>query len=322
VEFFESLAPEDLDRVALEGRIERLRRGRFLFRVGDPPDRIHLLLGGAIEILRETPEDPQPVPVAYVTPGELLGDMALFTATKRRSSARVPERAETWTLTREAFRRIADTIPGYGMVLAGIFARRLEGFISHIRRQARRKELAGRLEYFDMPTVVQTLVSSNQTGVLAIQDAEGQTVADVLLLDGTVARARFGSLEGEDAFYEIFLRGAQDGEFVFRTVAEADPTSVSEREITRPAMTLLMEAMRLVDELPALRERLPPPDRPLQRRATKVSWDEEATLPVARYILDRLGQPVRLRDLEGEHPCTTHTLYDVAARLHEAGYIA
>ncbi|MFV1958640.1 MAG: DUF4388 domain-containing protein, partial [Planctomycetota bacterium] len=238
-----------------------------------------------------------------------------------RSSARVPERAEVWTLTREAFREIADSIPGYGMVLAGVVARRLEGFISHIRRQARRKELAGRLEYFDMPTVVQTLVSSTQTGVLAIQDADGETVADVLLLDGAVARARFGALEGEDAFYEIFLRGPEGGEFVFRTVGEPDPEAISPREVTRPAMSLLMEAMRLVDELPGLRERLPEPDQPLQRRTTKVRWDDEATAAVARFLLERMGKPVHLADLVGEHPCTTHTLYDVAARLYEAGHI-
>ena len=63
---------------------------RVLFRVNEPADCVHLLLDGAIEIVRSTRESPDPTPVAYITPGELIGDMALFTGTPRRRTAACP----------------------------------------------------------------------------------------------------------------------------------------------------------------------------------------------------------------------------------------
>jgi len=247
VEIFEMLPDDALKRVVAAGKVRVLSRGDLLFEAGDPADRIHLVVRGAIEIVRATPDHPEPAPVAYITPGELIGDMALFTGSKRRSSGRVPESVEVWTLTRKVFDHFARSVEGYGLELAAVFARRLEGFITRMRRQARRKELAGQLRYFDMPTVVQTLVSSSQTGILTLLDAKGKTVAEVLLRDGAVDRARCGEKEGEEGFYEIFLLG-DEGEFLFRTASEVEPDAVSAKPIELTAMNLLIEAMRRKDE--------------------------------------------------------------------------
>ena len=254
VEFFESLSADDLKKFAEAGKVMTLGPGDILFSPGDSGSRVHLILDGAIEITRAGPDSPEPVAVAYLTPGELIGDMALLTGTRRRSGARVPEMASVWTLDRDTFERITETIPSYGMLVAKIFARRLEDFIKHMRRQhQRRRELTGHLRYFDMPTVVQTLVSSNQTGILTITDGDGETFAEVLLREGEVARARRGALQGEEAFYEIFA-SPKEGEFHFRTVAFPDTDGISKVEITRMPMSLLMEAMRLADELAEIRE--------------------------------------------------------------------
>ena len=323
VELFEVLASGDLDRVVDAGSVSVLGRGDMLFKSRDPSDRIHVVIEGAIEILRTTPDHPDPVPVAYISPGEVIGDMALLTGSQRRSGGRVPQKAVVWTLTRETFERLANDIPGYGMEIAKMFARRLEGFITHMRRQARRKELAGKLRYFDMPTVVQTLVSSNQTGILTIADEDGEAFAEVLLCDGSIDRARCGALEGEDAFYEIFL-GSGDGTFTFQTVAQPDPDTISKTPLTLTAMNLLMEAMRLVDELPEVQGRLPDVMKPYkaQVRHRKLDWDEDSTRAVAKQMLAKLRSPKRLCELNGDLRCSTFTLYDVAARLFETGQIA
>jgi len=320
VDLFKVLPDEDLERVVAIGEVRWLERGEILFRSGDPPDRIHLILDGAIEIVRPTPDHPEPVPVAYITPGELIGDMALFTGTDRHSDGRVPETAQVWTLTRQGFDELTESIPDLGIELARVFAHRLQDFISQMRRQSRRKELAGKLEYFDMPTVVQTLLSSNQTGVLTFINEEGETFAEVMLRNGNVDRARCGILEGEEAFYEIFLHRDQ-GEFIFRTVVEPDPDAISEVPISPPAMHLLMEAMRLSDEFYEIREQLPDPDKPFMVKTIKLVWDKERTAPIAEAILTKLRKPQRLDELKGQIPCSTFRLYKIASELYETRQI-
>lgn len=86
VDLFDMLSIEDLEVVIAAGRTHRLEQGDYLFRAGDPPDSIHVILAGAIEVVRSTPDSPEPTPVAYLSPGEVMGDMAFFTGTARRSS--------------------------------------------------------------------------------------------------------------------------------------------------------------------------------------------------------------------------------------------
>jgi CRP-like cAMP-binding protein len=320
-ELFEMLSAADVRKVAAAGEVRQLKRGEFLFRKNDDADSLHLLLDGAIEIVRPTHESAEPVPVAYVSPGELIGDMAIFTGTQRRSDGRVPQRARVWSLSRAGFEELARELPGYGMELTRMFARRLQDLISHMRRQARRKELAGKLRYFDMPTVVQTLITAGQTGLLTFVDDDGHVYAEAMLRGGTVDRARCGQLEGEDAFHEIFLH-KDDGEFYFRSLVDPDPRAVSKSAITTPAMHLMMEAMRRADELAELREKLGGTTREYRAAGDAADWPDAATAKIAAQILAELKKPRRLEDLRGTVPCSSFVLYRIASELVEQGLLA
>ncbi len=320
VEIFAMLSDADLERVISVGEMLRLDQGDFLYRAGDSPDSFHVILAGAIEVVRSTPDNPDPTPVAYLSPGEVIGDMALFTGKVRRSAGRAPEFADILTMTRPAFDQLTRSFPGYGLQIATVFARRLEAFITHMRGQTRRKELSGKLKFFDLPTVVQTLVSSSQTGVLTLTDDDHKTYAEVLLRDGAVERARCGLLEGDEAFFQLF-QAADGGEFFFRTVQEPNPDSISKIEISMSAMNLLMEAGRLVDELPRVRRRLPDPEKPYQARTEILLWDDEDTAAVAYSVLGKLQEPRPIAELIGEVPCSTFMLFRVAAELFETGQI-
>lgn len=320
VDLFEMLSDADLESVIAAGQLRRLEQGDYLFRAGDQPDSIHVILAGAIEVVRSTPDSPDPTPVAYVSPGEAIGDMALFTGSVRRSAGRAPEFADVLTLTRSAFDQLTGSVPGYGLEIAAVFARRLQAFITDMRRQKRRQELSGKLKFFDLPTVVQTLVSGKQTGVLTITDDNRKTRAEVLLRSGAVERARYGLLEGDEAFFQLF-HADDSGEFFFRTVRDPNPDSISKVEISMSAMNLLMEAARLVDELPRVRRRLPDPERPYQARTGLLLWDDYDSFAIAHEVLGKLDDPHPIADLIGKVSCSTFTLYRVAAELFETEQI-
>ena len=320
VDLFEMLSDENLGRVIAAGELLRLEQGEYLFEAGDPPDSVHVLLAGAIEVVRSTPDSPDPVPVAYLSPGEAIGDMGLFTKTRRRSAGRAPEFADVLTLGLPVLEELNRTIPGYGLQIAAVFARRLEGFIKDMREQKRRKELSGKLRYFDLPTVVQTLVTARQTGVLTITEDDRRTYAEVLLRDGRVDRARCGVLEGPEAFYHLFHHD-DHGEFFFRTVREPDPESISKVRISMSAMNLLLEALRLRDEFPAVRARLPDPERPYQARTGDLKWEDEASAAAAQAVMSKLREPRPLAELIDDVPCNAFTLFRNAAELFESGQI-
>ncbi len=319
-ELFEMLSEAMVRETAAAGQIQEYQRGEYLFRTREASDCVHLLLDGAIEIVRSTAESPEPVPVAYITPGELIGDMALFTGSPRRSDGRVPEYARVWSLTRAQFDQLARDIPDYGMELTRMFARRLQDMITHMRRQARRRELTGKLRYFDMPTVVQTLINSGQTGLLAMVNDTQEIFAQVLLRGGQVDRARCAGLEGEEAFHEIFLH-RDDGEFYFRSQAESDPDSVSAVEIAVPTVHLMMEAMRRADELAEIKHQLQADTKVYGAMTKKLKWDDDCTLDIAKAILVALKQDRLLDEVCGGTTCSSFTFYRVAAQLHASGQI-
>ena len=320
VELFEMLPEGELRQLATAGEIEDLGPGQMLFDAGDPADRLHVVIDGALEILRATPDHHDRVPVAYLAGGEAIGTVALLTGSRRESGCRAPERAQVWTLTRTAFEKFANRRSGYWRTIAKVFARRHETMARQERRPGLRKELAGRLKFFDMPTVVQTLVSTRQTGILGVVDDTGKVFAEVLLRHGSIERARARALEGENAFYEIFL-AELDGQFYFRSVVDPDANAVSRVPIRPSAMTLLMQAVRLLDELPAARARLPDPGKAYLTQVSELNWDDAQTLGAARAIFDHLQTPRKLETLAGRVPCNSLTLYQIAARLHSTGQI-
>ena len=86
-------------------------------------------------------------------------------------------------------------------------------------------------------------------------------------------------------------------------------------------MNLLMEAMRHLDEFPSVQRRLPDPDKQYRAKTDDLNWEEDATVRVALEILAKLRTPRKLAELVGEVPCSTFTLYRVAAELYETDQI-
>lgn len=104
--------------------------------------------------------------------------------------------------------------------------------------------LAGDLEAFGLPELLQTLSQTQSSGRLVLRDRNGGVVGELLLHEGTLRAARVRDLPLPDAFYEL-VEVPQAGTFEFtRQVAAAIPAGPS-----RDLMALVMEGMRRYDEL-------------------------------------------------------------------------
>jgi len=92
-------------------------------------------------------------------------------------------------------------------------------------------------------------------------------------------------------------------------------------EMSMPAISLLMESVRMQDELPVLKERLPHPDRVFRQKAVQLAWAEPESIELAASVWSRLKKGATLNDLQKDLPRSTYAIYRTVATLLESGQI-
>ena len=100
--------------------------------------------------------------------------------------------------------------------------------------------IRGKLEEISLPDLIQMLESARKTGALQIRFAD--RVGKIFFQNGGMMHASFKEMVGQDAIVHLFrLRG---GDFVFEPILP--PGLV--RTITDPNMSVVLDAMRVIDE--------------------------------------------------------------------------
>lgn len=316
-DLFEHQREEVLKAVLAQGRIEAFGAGHVVFRQGDAGDRLYIVKSGVLEVLAAR-DGADPVPIAYLGEGEVLGELALLTGSPRSATARAPERAEVLTLEKAVFFDLMATLPRFAQDLCAVLARRLEATTLKVPR-ATAKQLQGNLRYFDLATVIQTLIGAQQTGTLLVtQEGGQQRVAELFFYKGNVAKARVRHLSGDDAVFQLF-QAPLEGEFSFtgRTVQEQDVQS----DISMPAISLLMESVRLQDELPLLKARLGAPERVFRQKASQLAWSEAESVELAAAVWSRLRKGASVLDLQKDIARCSYAIHKTLVGLLEAGQI-
>jgi hypothetical protein len=160
-------------------------------------------------------------------------------------------------------------------------ARRLEGTFANLGGHEATK-LGGRLEHFDLPTILQTVVESGSDGVLEVVDARGRPFGDISTHARRVGPIRRGALRGAEALFEILMNPPERGTFVFRTVRKA-----SDPEESLVLQPLLIEAARMQDELERFSVTMPPSRRlrPTARRPDAKAGEDRDLFDQIRHEL-------------------------------------
>jgi CRP-like cAMP-binding protein len=317
-DLFESQPEEVLQAVLAQGQLLQLGPGDFVFEQGDQGDRLFIVKSGVLEVLSTPTEGTDTVPVAYLGTGEVLGELALLTGSPRSATVRSPERAEVFTLEKPVFLDLMESLPAFSRNLCLVLAKRLETTTLKAPRNSG-KQLQGNLRFFDLATVIQTLIGSHQTGSLIVtQEGGKQKVAELFFFKGNIARAKFRQLGGDDAVFQLF-QSPLEGEFSFsgRQVAEEEVHT----DITMPAISLLMESVRLQDELPVLMERLPDLEQVFRQKAAQLQWDEGETVELAAAIWSRLKKGASLSDLHRDVPRCSYAIYRTMVALLDSGQV-
>jgi CRP-like cAMP-binding protein len=280
--FFQSMRRDDRADLARSGKLHEHGHGEVLFKPREAPEALYLVVGGVAEISRREAPDGEFEPVAYVGAGAALAASKVITGTPFESMARFPEGGETLQWPRSLILRRIYRSPAFSMRYLQNLARRLEGGFANAGGRGSTK-LGGRLDHFDLPTILQTVVDSGANGVLQVADAHGRTFGTIYTDQRQIGPMSCGGLSGPEAFFEILISPPERGSFTFSDVPRPDPTD--RRYDLRP---LLLEAARLHDEFRRFRSEVPG-DAPLRLQGLQLQWCNAEDLDLIEQIWHALA---------------------------------
>jgi CRP-like cAMP-binding protein len=315
-ELYEQLTAGTTRALTEAGSIIALKPGAKLFSAGDPSDRMHIIRTGIIEVWRRGLDGKYQV-VAYLGPGDAIGETVMLTGSRRESEARAPEGAELLQIRREAFVDLCRRTPELMMRLMVVFAHRLEAAYKRETIE-RRRQLKGSLQHFDLPTVLQTVGRSQ--GMLSIHKGLGALAAEIEVQAGTIQYARHGHLSGIEAFYQLFQSPAE-GEFVFREGFKLPPEDRGPL-VGRPIDQALIAAMSLVDEMRGLIDRFPDTDRIYLPRYDELQWVEADSTVAANDLWACLHRGQTFSKALETLPYCHARLFKILARLVNTEQVA
>jgi len=102
IPLFAMLDPSTLSALANRFVTERHPAGQIIFQEGDEGDKLHIVVRGTVEILKDT-SDEIPRQVAVLQDGDFFGEIALLTNVPRTATAKTRQPTVLLTLDREQF---------------------------------------------------------------------------------------------------------------------------------------------------------------------------------------------------------------------------
>jgi len=165
-DFFDDLPAADLERLVAVARRLDLLRGDNLFREGDDPDHLFVVVSGRIAIANRSADGRESV-VALMEEGDLFGEMGLLDQLPRSADARALEHSTVLSIPYEPVRLLLTAQPerlwGVVRLLAGRLRAMDEAladsvFLDVTGRTAKRLlELAGDADEFVLPVTQEEL---------------------------------------------------------------------------------------------------------------------------------------------------------------------
>ena len=246
---FQVLSNEARQELFCRGQLVDLRPGQHLFEQGDLCTSLYVVRSGRIEVMRVENSDQAPTTVALLRSGDLLCELGVLPKTPHRSLARAAGPAQVLQIDRASYVCLLEQFPKLAVSMYEVLARRMESVILHEGGLfSATGELQGSLDWFDLATVLQNVISGESlVGSLLIHNEAGECVARVMVNKGQIVTASIGPMRGESAFFLLFQVDFSGHRFSFRKQTAIKVNA--EHDLSdRPAMGLLLDAARIKDE--------------------------------------------------------------------------
>jgi CRP-like cAMP-binding protein len=224
-----SAAIDDLLKLADEGRHPA---GAVLLKVGQVCDALYIVTRGQVDLLSGGKV------VRTVGEGDPFGEFSFMMSEPSPHTAQAKTEVLTASLSKS---RIADLLrkhPGLDGQLSALMSRHKSVMTARATTIVQ-SDFKGTFDTMPFANVLQILNVGRKSGVLGIRQDE--LSGGIYLEQGEAVHAWTEDEKGEKAFYA--LSSWTKGKFAFNSMSREE-----ERTLRKPTMTLLMEAMRRLEE--------------------------------------------------------------------------
>ena len=193
VPVFETLAPDDLARVADVAVPRRFPGGQVIFREGDASDTCYIVRTGHARAVREH-SDGRTIALAHFGPGDIFGELAMFDDERRSATLETLDDVEALAILGSDMRRLLREHPDIAVKLVISLGRRLREANERLTRQSFQ--------------TVQSRVAGVLSQLVNQAQAEGAEGTDVLvrITQADVAQLAGSSRESASRFLAVLER--------------------------------------------------------------------------------------------------------------------
>src|SRR4051812_5574701 len=280
-----SLKLLELKAIGELSRVQHLPEGATIYSTGDPGDALFIINRGVVEVIH--PAAQKSAPAAYLSRGDLLGDVETLSGLPRKHVARSCEPVSLQCFQRKDFPELIRRVPSFFHFLSTQLATRLAQARDLAISQSHCLELSGNLANFDLITVYQTIANSSQTGQLRISNPNGELMSALFFEQGQPRCGQFEHLTGEEAFWQLFVNEHLAGTFTFSTGVLPEKDWIQSEQITKNASEMLINALQGRDEFAELKQKFGASNATVQRNKANLAWPAKAapeSLAVAEQI--------------------------------------
>ena len=127
------------------------------------------------------------------------------------------------------------------------------------------------------------------------------------------------TMDHPKAFIWFVFQSPLEGEFSF--TGKSVPDEEVQSDITMPAISMLMESVRLSDELPLLMARVPDANRAYRHKAAQLTWEEADTVELAASVWARLKKGASMSQLQRDIPRCSYAIYHTVVSLLDSDQV-
>jgi CRP-like cAMP-binding protein len=319
-----SLKLLELKAIGELSRVRHMGEGETIYSTGDPGDTLFIVNRGVVEVIQ--PSAQESAPAAYLSRGDILGDVETLSGLPRKHLARTCEPVSLQCFQRKDFAELIRRVPSFFHFLSTQLASRLAQARDLAMSQSHCLELSGNLANFDLITVYQTIANSSQTGQLRISNPNAELISAFFFEQGQPRGGQFEHLTGEEAFWQLFVNEHLAGTFAFSTDRLPEKDWIQSDRITKNAGEMLINALQGRDEFAELKQRFGNDDSAtLQRTKGALVWPSTAAPdlePVAEQIWNFAARgPVTVAALF-QHCCVCELkIYQVVDELVQSRHL-
>jgi CRP-like cAMP-binding protein len=299
-----SLKLLELKAIGELSRVRHLGEGETIYSIGDPGDALFIINRGVVEVIQ--PAAHKSAPAAYLSRGDILGEVETLSGLPRKHMARACEPVSLQCFQRRDFPELIRRVPSFFHFLSNQLALRLAQARDLALTQSHCLELSGNLANFDLITVYQTIVNSSQTGQLRISNPTSELISAFFFEQGQPRGGQFEHLTGEEAFWQLFVNEHLVGTFTFSTDSLPEKDWIQSERITKNAGEMLINALQGRDEFAELKHRFADNAATLERAKENLAWPAMAA-PELQAVAKQIW------DFAARGPVTISALYQHCA---------